>query len=161
MQPVRLYSSLLAVALAIACASPAESGSAPLDGTWVGAAEKASPSGSYVRALTFGPAGSFTSEFRSYGVYQGEPSDELSGYQRTEGTYRAEGDRLTFQPARLVVWDGSNGVASPERVIEPYPYGSVFDDARYEIVDGQLSLHFTIYPADGPVPTVWVFTRSH
>lgn len=160
MQLVRLCSSVLAVALAIACAGPTESGSSLLDGMWVSPADDASPSGSYVRSLTFGPAGSFTSEFRSYGVYQGQPRDELSGYQRTEGTYRAEGNRLIFQPARLVVWDRFNGDASPERVTEPYPYGSIFDDARYEILDGQLSLHFTIYPADAPVPTVLVFTRA-
>jgi hypothetical protein len=159
MQLFRLRSLVLPLAFTIACASPTESGPSSLDGTWVAAVENASPSGWYRRSLTFEANGSFTSEFRSYGIYPGQPRDQLSGYQRTEGTYRAEGDRLVFQPARLVWWDRFYGVDSPEQVSEPYPYGTIFDDARYERQGPQLTLHFTIYPADAPEPAVLVFTR--
>ena len=156
----RPCSSVLPLALTIACASPTESEPSSLDGTWVTAAQNLSPSGWYQRSLTFEATGSFTSEFRSYGIYQGQSRDELSGYQRTEGTYRAEGNRLVFQATRLVAWDRFYGVASPVRVTEPYPYGTIFDDARYEMQGRQLTLHYTIYPADAPEPTVIVFTRA-
>jgi hypothetical protein len=160
MQLFRLCSSVLPLAFTIACASPTESIPSSLDGTWVAAAENASPSGSYQRSLTFGATGSFTSEFRSYGIYQGQPRDELSGYQRTEGTYGVEGNRLVFHAARLVWWDRFYGVASPERVSEPYPYGTIFDDARFEMQARQLTLHFTVYPLDAPEPAVLVFTLA-
>lgn len=156
---------VLSLPFTLACASPTESGPSqfersPLDGIWVTAAENASPSGWYRRSLTFGANGSFTSEFRSYGIYQGQPRDEPSGYQRTEGIYERDADRLVFHPTRLVWWDRFYGVASPEQMSEPYPYGTIFDDARYEIQGQQLTLHYTTYPADAPVPTVLVFTRA-
>jgi hypothetical protein len=159
MQLFRLCSPVLPLALALACASPTESGSSSLEGRWVASAEKGSPSGWYQRSITFENSGSFISEVRSYGIYGGQPRDELSGYQRTEGTYTTEGDRLLFHPTRLVSWDRFYGVDSPERISEPYPYGTIFDDARYEMLGPLLTLHFTIYPADAPEPTVVVFAR--
>lgn len=159
MRLFRHCSLVLSLTFTLACASPTESGPSSLDGTWVAAIENASPSGWYRRSLIFEASGSFTSEFRSYGIYQGQPRDELSGYSRIEGTYRAEGDRLFFQPTRLVSWDRFYGVNSPERVSEPYPYGTIFDDARYERQGRMLTLHYTTYPADAPEPTVVVFMR--
>lgn len=160
MQLFRLCSSVLPLAITIACASPTDSGSSPLSGTWVAGVENASPSGFYRRSITFEPSGSFTEEFRSFGIYGGQPRNELSGYQRTEGTYRVEGDRLVFQATRLIVWDRFYGVNSPETVYEPYPYGTLFPDARYEMGAFQLTLHFTVYPADAPEPAVLVFMRA-
>ena len=160
MQLQRLRPSALVLACTIACANPTESGQSLLNGTWKTAAENASPTGWYTRSLTFEPGGAFTSEFRSYGVYPGQPRDELSGYQRTEGTYRVEAKRLIFQPVRLVSWDRFYGATSPETVSEPYPYGSIFDDAHYDLVGPLLSLHYTTYPADAPVPTLLIFTRA-
>jgi hypothetical protein len=159
MQLFRLCSSVLPLALTIACASPTESGSSPLRGTWI-AVENGSPSGYYRRSITFEASGSFTEDFRGFGIYPGQPRNELSAYQRTEGTYQVEGDRLVFQPARLISWDRFYGVNSPESVYEPYPYGTIFDDARYESSGFQLTLHYTVYPADAPEPAVLVFTRA-
>ena len=155
-----ISSSVLVLASAIACASPTVSDSSSLNGTWRTAPENASPRGWYSRSLTFGADGAFTSEFRSYGVYAGQPRDELSGYQRTEGTYRVAGQRLIFEPQRLVSWDRFYGANSPETISEPYPYGSIFDDARYVVLGSQLSLRYTTYPADAPVATLLVFTRT-
>jgi len=89
-----------------------------------------------------------------------QPRDELSGYQRAEGTYRVEGERLIFAAARLVSWDRFYGATSPESIVEPYPYGSIFDDAHYVLLGSQLSLQYTTYPADAPVPTLLVYTRT-
>jgi hypothetical protein len=155
----RLSPSILSLAAAVACASPTASHQSVLDGNWVAAPENASPSGWYQRSLTFGPTGSFTSEFRSYGIYAGQPRDELSGYQRTEGTYAVEGNRLIFHPMRLVEWDRFYGAGSREQIRQPYPYGTIFDDARYEMHGPQLTLHYTVYPADAPEPALVLFTR--
>jgi hypothetical protein len=159
MKLLRLRLLVLPLTFMMACASPTEFGPASLDGSWVAAVENASPRGWYQRSLTFETNGSFISEFRSYGIYGGQPRNELSGYQRTEGTYQTDGDRLVFQPTKLVSWDRFYGANSPERVTEPYPYPSIFDDARYEARRLRLTLRFTIYPADAPEPAVLVFTR--
>lgn len=132
-----------------------------LEGTWVAATETASPSGWYQRSLTFDANGTFASGFRIYGVYDWQQSDDLSAYQRTEGTYVVEGDRLVFHPARLVWWDRYYGDQSPEQISEPYPYGTIFDDARYELKGRQLTLRFTVYPADAPETAVLVFNQTH
>jgi hypothetical protein len=124
----------------------------------VAAVENGSPSGYYRRSLIF-EANGFTSEVRSYGIYPGQPRDELSGYWRTDGTYRVEDDRLVFQPTRIAWWDRFYGATSPEQIREPYPSESIFDDARYEMQGQQLILRFTIYPADAPEPAELVYTR--
>ena len=160
MHSVRLCSMVFPLALAIACASPTAYEPPSLEGTWVAAPETASPSGSYVRSLTFYATGSFSSGFHVYGIYPGEPSEEVSAYQRTEGTYRAEGSRIVFQATRLVWWDRYYGVGSQERTVEPYPYGPIFDDARYEIHGRQLKLYYTVHPADAPEAAVLVFTLA-
>ena len=128
-----------------------------LNGTWVADTETASPSGWYQRSLTFDTNGTFVSGFRIYGVYDWQQADDLSAYQRAEGTYDIQGDRLVFHPARLVWWDRYYGDQSPEQISEPYPYGTIFDDARFSLKGTQLTLRFTIYPADAPETTVLVF----
>jgi hypothetical protein len=155
----RFCSSFLLLALTLACGSSTEPKQTSLDGTWVAAVESASPSGWYQRTLTFDPNGSFVAGFRIYGIYSWQPSNELSGYQRIEGSYDVDGDRLVFHAARLVWWDRYYGAQSPEQVSEPYPYGTIFDDAHYQLQGDELTLHFTTYPADAPEPTVLVFTR--
>lgn len=141
-----LCSSILAITLTTACASPTHYGSSSLEGNWLSAVERHSPYGWYRRSLTFEATGSFIYEYRSYGIHQGQPRDQLSSYMRIEGTYRAERNRLIFQ------------------VREPRPYGTppgtIFDDARYEVRGPQLLLHFTSYPADAPVRGTFVFTRA-
>jgi len=70
----RIWSSALFLVFAIACAGPTVSGPTALNGTWRTAPENASPRGWYSRSLNFGPDGTFTSEFRSYGIYVGLPA---------------------------------------------------------------------------------------
>jgi hypothetical protein len=146
--------------LTIACGSTTEPVAPSLHGTWVAPAETASPSGWYERSLTFDGKGSFAAGLRIYGIYNWQPTDELSAYQRTEGTYEIDGDRLVFHAARLVWWDRYYGAQSPEQISEPYPYGTIFDNARFELRDRQLILHFTVYPVDAPEPAVLVFNQS-
>jgi hypothetical protein len=162
MQLFRICTLTLPLAFSMACAGSTEPKLLPttLNGTWIAPVETGRPSGSYHRTLTFTGSGSFVSETRSYGIYQAQPRNELSGYTRIEGTFQAEGDRLLFHPTRSVVWDIFYGVNSPERVTVPYN-GSIYDDARYEVRARQLTLHFTIYPADAAEPAVMLFTLAN
>lgn len=151
---------ILATSVAVACATPTSPATSELDGTWVSGPETASPRGFAERSITFGPGDAYRSEVRTYGIYPGQPANELSSYGRIEGTYGVVGDRLTVQPARLVEWDRFYGAASPERVIEPCPYQRMIDDDRFEVRGRQLTLYVTTYPADAAVPTTMVFTRA-
>jgi hypothetical protein len=128
-------------------------------GRWATEREGLSPSGSYQSFLTFDDA-AFTAEVRSYGVYEGQRPNDLSAYARTEGTFRIEGDRLHFSPTRLITWDHFYGPTSPERVESPYPWGSIFDDARFTVRLNQLTLHYITYPAYAPVATSRSYLRE-
>src|SRR5688572_28251599 len=123
-----------------------------LAGRWVTSRNDLSPAGSHQSSLTFSIDGRFVFENRMYGLYDGQRDSDLSAFTRTEGTYRIDRDRLVFEPRRLVWWDSFYGVRSAENVEEPYPWGSLFDDARFEVTDDHLTLTYTVYPADAPVP---------
>jgi hypothetical protein len=151
---------LALLALAGACSDSTAAAPTELLGSWVSAPEDLSPQGSHQRHLTFAVAGEFVSEVRTFGLYAGQPRDLLSAYTRTEGSYRVAHDSLTFEPRRLVWWDRFYGADSPVHVVEPYPWGGLFDDARYEVNGDRLTLRFTVYPADGPVPAVGEYRRQ-
>ena len=138
--------------LASGCTDPASPDTRDLVGRWV-SAEDVAPQGRHEYHLTFTTAGRFAHEGRSYGVYPTRRSDALSGFTRIEGRFRRDGDRLFFEPERLVWWDSFYGESSPVHVEQPYPWGGVLDDARYFIRDHKLTMHFTTYPADAPEPT--------
>ena len=131
-----------------------------LVGRWIGPRNDLSPAGWHQSTLTFTIDGRFASENRMHGIYEGQSRDALSAMSRTEGTYRVAGDRLIFEAKRLIWWDRFYGAQSAEHVEEPYPWGSIFDDARYSVRDDRLTIHFTVYPADAPVPALGEYTRD-
>ena len=167
---MRIWSSLLIAGLAplLAGMGCGESASGPattmaateLVGRWVGARNDLSPDGWHQSSLTLTIDGRFASENRMYGLYEGQRRDDLSARSRTEGTFRVAGDRLIFDAKRLVWWDRFHGARSAEQVEEPYPWGTIFDDARYSVRGDRLTIHFTVYPADAPVPAVGEYTRE-
>jgi hypothetical protein len=155
--------SLSVFALMAACDNSVAPTIGHLPGIWIAPAEAASPNGRYERTLTFRGDGSFTSEFRSYGIYAFAGDDDLSSYSRTEGTYAVEieGNGLEFRPVRITSWDRFYGDDSPETVRNAHPDERLFDDAHYEILAGQvLKLDFTVYPADAAEPAQLVFLRA-
>jgi hypothetical protein len=93
-------------------------------------------------------------------LYPGQRASDLSAYSRTVGTFAVAGDRLSFDPDSLVSWDRFYGAASPETVQSPYPYGGLYDDARFRLAPWVLTLDYTTYPADAPVPTRRTFRRG-
>jgi hypothetical protein len=148
--------SLVLLALVSACAEPAAD---DLIGNWLTAREDLQPASWYQTELSFTPFGVFYSEVRSYELISGQNRDGLSAYSRIEGTYLKEGNRLRFQPRRLVWWDAFYGVGSPEQVEEPYR-APLYDSASYIIQDDRLTLSYLSYPLDAPEPTTREFSRA-
>lgn len=161
-----LLAAATAALLTLACSDRALTGPGPqnLTGHWVSQRFPLGPSASYEHHLTLrsgkSSVGRFASEARNYGSYPGQGPDEFSGYTRVEGTYSSDGDRLNFHPLRLVWWDLFYGQDSPVQVIQPYPYGAVFDGARFEMVGDSLILRYISYPLDAPIETVLELTRT-
>jgi hypothetical protein len=145
--------------LTLACAESTVPRPPNVTGHWMVTGDL-SPSGRYEDHLTFTTLGAFKWEVRFYGPHPDRPADRLDSYSRTEGTYQTEGDRILFQPARLVWWDAFYGDDSPVNVQSPYPYGTLFDDARFVLGVGRLTLNYLSYPFDAPVPTTMEFIRA-
>ena len=131
-----------------------------LVGRWVSARDALSADSWHQSSLTFTIDGRFVFENRSYGLYEGQRRDDLSAWTRTEGVYRIEGDRLSFEPRQLAWWDRFYGVRSAEHVEQPYPWQGLFDDATYTVRDDRFVMEFSVYPADAPLAAVVEFTRE-
>ena len=156
--PLRALACISAVAT-LGCSDTLAPVPGNLVGTWVSAPSALQPQGSYRRHLLFTTGGRFAAEVRSYGVYPGQPADQLSHFSRIEGTFRRDGDRLLFDPERHIWWDRFYGANSPVHVEQPYP-GGLFDDAVYELEPDRLTIRYTVYPADAPEPATAVYRRS-
>ena len=166
----RNRSALLLTFVAVLTAMPGcrESAAAPttvlsateLSGRWLAPRNDLAPDGSHQSALTFSIDGRFVFENRMYGLYDGQVASDLSAFTRTEGTYRIDRDRLVFEPVRLVWWDRFEGARSPEHVEEPYPWGRLFDDARFEVQADRLVMTYRVYPGDKGLPGVGEYARE-
>ena len=133
MRAARFVPVALSAIAMLSCTEPGH----PVVGHWV---ETVAPN----RHLALRADGSFIN-------YGGTFTD----YWRTEGTYAVNEQRIEFHPVRLKSRSGG----SPEQVIEPYPYGAVFEDCTFEFDGSALILHYTTYPADGPVLATMRLTR--
>src|SRR5262245_31377280 len=137
----RLTLACAMCALLAACSEPAAIGPTALIGTWI------------TEPLDPDPKEKLTLKAQEF-------SSEVP-YTRTEGAYRLEGwNRIVFEPKRLISWERSYESTSV-RITEPYPYGSMFDDASYYLNGERLTLHYTTYPADAPVETTRTYVRQH
>lgn len=148
------------LASALACADPNEPEPTELAGRWISAPADLAPQGWHQYHLTFTNAGRFSHEVRTYGLYPGQEPGTLTAFTRIEGRFRQEGDRLFMEPERLEWWDSFYGNDSRVHVEEPYPWGGLFDDARFVLHEDRLTIHFTTYPADAPEPTVAEYVRD-
>lgn len=143
--------------LAACDGSPTDSGKEKLLlGAWE-FSEAISSGGYYTHELIF-TENKFVSRTTSYGVYPGSSPQSVSAGTEINGTYRVEDNKLFFNPASLTTWDSFYENPGPH-VQRPYPYGSIFDDCRFEIVENQLTLTYLSYPAEAPVTTKRIFKR--
>lgn len=103
--------------------------------------------------LTFTADGRFAADVRSFGLYTGQGSTELSNSSRRVGRYQIDGRLLHLQPDSLILADTFSPEAG-EVVITPYPYdGDPLDGATIAVSEDRLTLGYLSYPADAPVPT--------
>lgn len=159
MQVPRSLVALAAIAALVSCSSSTDSSGPSIIGSWV-TDSSAGPTGRYVRQLIFTSDSKFVLDFRSYGLYEDQEPDELSGYGRTAGTFTVSGDRVMFEPFWFSTWDFSFGRDAPQTVYAPYPGEHFYDDARFTIEGSTLTLNYTAYPDDEPVPTTEMFQRA-
>lgn len=159
--PMSARPSLLALlcALTAACSPLTEAVSGGLVGDWATQREALSPAGAHEDLLSLGADGRFVAESRAYGAYPGQSADRLSASSRTEGRYRAEDGRLRFEPVSLTVYDTFGGRAETT-VHAPYPYGGVYERARFDVDGDRLTLTYVTYPADAPETTRRTFRRT-
>jgi hypothetical protein len=152
--PLALCTALLS--LTLGCSDSTEPASGDLVGQWATAPQDLQPNGWYVSNFTFGADGAYLSDSRSYGVYPGQPRDELSGYTRFEGVYSVRGDSVFRELRRQVTWDRFYGASSPEWVVDLTGVPYYKSGARYELRGPVLILHYLTYPADAPVETTMI-----
>jgi hypothetical protein len=148
-----------AIAAFASCSSSTDSSGASIIGSWV-TDSAASPTGHYVRQLIFTKDSRFFLDFRSYGLYEGQQPDALSGYGRTAGSFTVNGDRVIFEPSWYSTWDFSFGRDAPQTVYAPYPFEHFYDDARVSVDGSTLTLTYTAYPDDAPVTTTETYQRG-
>lgn len=151
--------ALAAMAVLASCSSSTESSSVgAIAGIWE-VDSTGTPQGSYQRQFTFGNDGSFSLQYRYFGVYDGQDPEDLSGFEKTTGTFTVDGDQLVFEPQVLLEWDYSFGRDAPTSIYPDYPYDHFYDDASFSIDGETLTLQYTAYPADAPEPATLVFHR--
>jgi hypothetical protein len=106
--------------------------------------------------MKFGGDGSYESEVLWIGFY-GLPADEVTGYWRTEGEYRMEGNLLMLRITRSEEWQkyavGPNpSVSTPK---------SVWSDRGTLDVDGDRLIHtYVSAPFDAPQTFTEVYRRE-
>jgi hypothetical protein len=146
-----LAGACLLLVLLSGCSEPRSEG---LGGTWVCCTSELDP-GYQELELEFTATGRFRSELRSYGA-PGQARDDLSTFNRIEGTVRRENDCLFFAPERRITWN----YGGTEIVEEPYSGLPVYEDARYRLEDDRLTLQYTDYYPGIPMGVTLNFNRA-
>lgn len=106
--------------------------------------------------MKFGADGSFSSELLWIGFYD-LPADEVTGYWRTQGRYRMEGDRLLLAITRSEEWQ--------KYAVGPNPSVSTsaptWSGRGTLAVDGNRLIHtYVSAPADAPETFTEIYHRE-
>lgn len=130
-------------------------GSVNVVGEWV-AAYPASDGAHTEERMKFGASGSYSSEVLWIGFY-GRPADEVTGYLRTQGRYRMEGDRLMLLVTRVEEWQ-KYAVGPNPSLSTPDP---VWAGRGTLEVEGDRLIHtFVAAPLDAPETFTQVYQRE-
>lgn len=119
-----------------------------LIGTWADT-ENALSGGYYVNELIFDNS-SFTEKSNSYGIYNEQDNNELSGWFVRTGNYELYKNKITFNAKEVVSWDSFTGgepITTNESKV-------IFENCTYTINNNILELNYITYPADAPVNTI-------
>ena len=128
-------------------------------GQWLSGPDELSPQSWYQTSLTFTIDGRYIFEGRSYGLYEDQDRDALSALRRTEGQYRIAGNRLLFEPQRVVWWDHFEGVNAPLHE-EAGSWGRLFDDATFTVNGDRFTMRYSIAPANARIEAVAEYVRQ-
>jgi hypothetical protein len=145
------YCLLLAV-LILAISSCKKSGSTPtnLIGIWN---EPTNPAG-YGRSVSFGADGSFNAIFVAYPRPDGAGGVSVRSTTIFKGTFTVKRDSLLTHISTMSVQeDAGTPVVTPSTQ-------KLFEYATYKLNNNQLTINYTTYPADAPVPTHVNYTKA-
>ncbi|WP_420130423.1 hypothetical protein [Longimicrobium sp.] len=106
--------------------------------------------------LTFGAGGSYSSEILWIGFY-GLPADEVTGYLRTKGQYRMDGDRLMLRITRAEGWQ-KYAVGPNPSVSTPVP--TWWEHGTLEVRGDKLVHTYVSAPADREETFTEVYQRD-
>jgi hypothetical protein len=109
-----------------------------------------------VQSMVFRPDGTFGFELLWYG-FHGSPPTTLTGYARTVGEYRLDGERLLWREHRSEHWQMYAAGPNPSVSVVSRPEWTEYGTVR---VRGDRLFHtFTSAPADAPITTTMVYER--
>ena len=124
-------------------------------GVWIDTVT-AQPQGYYIHELVIQPNGSFLSGARMFGIYSGQGDNELSGYFEQYGNYVLSKQNIYFVPKQAVSWDSCTyhpPLTSEKDVV-------IFESCTYKVNGKTLELTYITYPADAPVITKRIYTKT-
>jgi hypothetical protein len=106
--------------------------------------------------MKFGADGSYRSEILWIGFY-GLPADEVTGYVRTRGEYRLEGDRLMLRITRAEHWQ--KYAAGPNPVVTT-PEPTWWQHGTLDVRGGHLIHTYVSAPTDAEETFTEVYRRE-
>ena len=112
--------------------------------------------GHYLYELSFKNDGTFTERSSSYGTYEEQDENELSGWFVRTGNFETHKNNLYCTFNKVVSWDSFYG-GEPETTGAT---GTVFENCTYTIQNNTLELNYITYPADVPEVTVREYHRA-
>ena len=124
-------------------------------GVWIDTVT-AQPQGYYIHELVIQPNGSFLSGARMFGIYSGQGDNELSGYFEQYGNYVLSKQNIYFVAKQTVSWDSFTSqppLTSVKDVV-------IFESCTYKVNGKTLELTYITYPADAPVITKRIYTKT-
>ncbi|TFF39669.1 hypothetical protein [Mucilaginibacter psychrotolerans] len=143
---------LLLVVVVLVMSSCKKSGSTPanLIGTWN---EPANPAG-YSRSVSFAADGNFTAMFISSPRPNGAGGVYAGNITIYKGTFSVKRDSLITHISTMSAQeDAGTAVVTPSTQ-------KLFEYATYKVNNNQLTINYTTYPADAPMPTQVNYTRA-
>jgi hypothetical protein len=125
-------------------------------GTWVDTTN-ANPGGYYINELILNNNATFTDKSSSYGIYNGQVKNELSGWFERTGNYEVNGNKISFVSKKVVSWDSFYG-GDPVTNLETQV---IFENCTFMINNNILELNYITYPADAPENTIREYEKRN
>jgi hypothetical protein len=126
-----------------------------LSGTWRDSVV-ALPRGYYINELKVMNNSTFTSKGSSYGIYNGQSANDLTGWFEYSGTFTLNSNNINFTSHKFTSWDSFYVGSQPQTKIQDQ---IIFENCTFKIEGEILEINYTTYPADAPVNTMRQYKR--